>query len=514
MLHTRSNAIQLNDTHPTLAIPELLRILVDEEGQNWDLAWDIVRKTFAYTNHTVLPEALEKWSVDLVGWLLPRHLQIIYDINLFFLQDVEKKYPGDRGLLARMSLIEEGEHKQVRMAHLAVIGSHKVNGVAALHSELVKSQLFPDFVRFLGQDHFQNVTNGITPRRWILQANPALAELITETIGDTWIANLNELEGLVKFAKDRSFQKKWATVKQVNRTRLCDYIEATLEIKVNKHALIDVQCKRFHEYKRQFLNVLGIIFRYLQLKKMPASERAKVVPRLSVFAGKAAPGYYIAKLIIRLINAVSKTINADKEIREHLSVAFLPDYSDTSLSPQIIVPAADVHEQASTAGTEASGTSNMKFSANGAVCLGTMDGANIEILEAVGEDNIFIFGHLTPDVEGLRLAHHFGDIQYPQELLEVIDAIRADTFGDHGVYEPLVNTLFGGKDHYLVSDDFLSYLEAQRMVDEAWVDRAGWLEKSILNTAHIGRFSSDRAVSAYAEEIWNVEPVVVPEVKR
>ncbi|GAA5993154.1 hypothetical protein JCM11641_005047 [Rhodosporidiobolus odoratus] len=507
------NAIQLNDTHPTLAIVELMRVLIDEEGQPWDAAWGIVKKTFAYTNHTVLPEALEKWSVDLLRWLLPRHLQIIYDINLFFLQAVEKKFPGDRARLARMSLVEEGEHKQIRMANLAVVGSHKVNGVAALHSGLVQTDLFPDFVEYMGSDHFTNVTNGITPRRWLLQSNPSLANLITEALGsDKWCTHLGELEKLTKFAKNVEFGKKWAASKQANRDRLCDYIESTLGLTVNRKALIDVQVKRIHEYKRQLLNILGVVFRYLQLKRMSPEERKRVVPRLSVFAGKAAPGYYMAKTIIRLINAVSKTINADKEIREYLSVAFLPDYS-VSLA-EIIVPASDISEHISTAGTEASGTSNMKFCLSGGLLLATWDGASIEIAEAVGEDNVFIFGHLTPDVPGLRRAHHFSESQYPSELLEVVDAIRSGMFGEAGVFEPVLSTLFEGKDHYLVSDDFLSYLAAQRMVDEAYVDQKSWVEKSILTTARMGVFSSDRAVMQYAEEIWNVEPLVIPEVKR
>ncbi|GAA6022141.1 hypothetical protein JCM10207_000776 [Rhodosporidiobolus poonsookiae] len=507
------NAIQLNDTHPTIAIPELLRILVDEEAQPWDQAWETCKRTFAYTNHTVLPEALEKWSVPLIEWLLPRHMQLIYDINLYFLQEVEKKFPGDRARLARMSLIEEGYPKQVRMAHLAVIGSHKVNGVAALHSQLVQSDLFPDFVEFFGKDHFTNVTNGITIRRWLLQCNPTLAKLITETLGsETWVTHADQLEGLVKHAKDKAFQKKWAASKQANHDRLCDYIEATLGLTVNRKALIDVQVKRIHEYKRQFLNILGVIFRYLQLKQMTREDRKRIVPRLSVFAGKAAPGYYMAKTIIRLINAVSKTINADKEIREYLSVAFLPDYS-VSLA-EIIIPASDISEHISTAGTEASGTSNMKFALSGGLLLATWDGASIEIAEAVGEDNVFIFGHLTPDVPALRRAHHFGESQYPQELLEVVDAIRSGMFGDAGAFEPLLGTLFEGKDHYLVSDDFLSYLEAQKMVDQAYVDQASWVQKSILTTARMGRFSSDRCVLQYAEEIWNVEPILVPEPRR
>ncbi|SGY79236.1 BQ5605_C008g05082 [Microbotryum silenes-dioicae] len=509
------NAIQLNDTHPTIAIIELQRILIDEEAQPWDAAWDIVCKTFGYTNHTVLPEALETWPEPLIASLLPRHMQIIYDVNLFFLQKVEKKWPGDYGKLRSMSIIGEGElfprvHKQVRMAHIAIIGSHKVNGVAELHSELVK-EMFGDFVEFFGRDKFTNVTNGITARRWLLQANPGLASLITKKLGsDDYLLDLNKLRGLEKFADDVAFQKEWAAVKQANKERLAEYIESTLGITVNRNALFDVMCKRLHEYKRQFMNILGTIYRYLQLKKLSPEERKHVVPRLSVFAGKAAPGYYIAKLVIRLINAVSKKICADKEVSDILTVAFLPDYS-VSLA-EVIIPANDISEHISTAGTEASGTSNMKFVLNGGLLLGTADGANIEICEEVGEENVFFFGHLTPEVKGLRRAHHFGENQYPAELLEVINAIRSGMFGDAGVFEPLISTLFEGKDFYLVSDDFTSYLEAQRMVDESYVDRPAWVKKTILATSRMGKFSSDRAVLQYADEIWNVEPVKVESV--
>ncbi|GAA5925842.1 hypothetical protein JCM3775_005131 [Rhodotorula graminis] len=500
-------AVQLNDTHPTLAIPELLRILVDEEGQEWDEAWSIVRRTFFYTCHTLMPEALETWSVDLVGWLLPRHLQIIYDINFHFLADVERKFPGDRARLARMSLIEEGSPKRVRMSHLAVIGSHKVNGVAELHSELVQSQLFPDFVEYLGRDHFTNVTNGITARRWLYQCNPALSTLITKALGsEHWVTHLDELKKLQKFAKNEAFKKEWAAAKQVNRNRLCDYIESTTELKVNRKALIDIQVKRIHEYKRQSLNILGVIYRYLQLKKMSPEERKRVVPRLSVFGGKAAPGYYMAKLTIRLITAVSKVLNADEEIREFLNVAFLADYS-VSLA-EILIPASDISEHISTAGTEASGTSNMKFLLNGGLLLGTVDGANVELGQAAGEENCFFFGVLEPDVRELRLRHQAGQAQYPPQLLEVVDALRSGQFsaGEGDLFEPLLSTIFNG-DFYLLSDDFLSYLEAQKMVDAAFVDTSSWVEKCINTTACMGRFSSDRAVQQYAEEIWNVEPV-------
>lgn len=505
------NAIQLNDTHPTLVIPELMRILVDEEGQPWDKAWAIVQRSVAYTNHTVLPEALEKWPVPLMSHLLPRHMQIIFDINLFFLQKIEKVFPNDRARLARMSLIEEGQHQQVRMAHLAIIGSHKVNGVAELHSGLV-AEMFSDFVDVFGRDHFTNVTNGITARRWLLQCNPQLASLITKTLGsDDYLLDLYKLKGLEKHADDPKFQRAWYDVKLANKDQLATYIETTLGVPVNRDALFDVMCKRIHEYKRQFMNILGTIFRYLQLKKLSPAERKKVVPRLSVFAGKAAPSYYIAKLVIRLINAVSKTISADEEIRDVLNVVFLPDYS-VGLA-EIIIPASDISEHISTAGTEASGTSNMKFCLNGGLLLGTADGANIEIAEEVGDENVFFFGNLTPDVPKLRRAHHFGEAQYPTELLETIDAIRGGMFGDAGVFEPLLSTLFEGTDYYLVSDDFTSYLQAHKMIDQAYVDRPGWISKTITTVARMGKFSSDRAVQEYCDEIWEVIPSKVKPAK-
>ncbi|KAL8290047.1 hypothetical protein RQP46_002986 [Phenoliferia psychrophenolica] len=521
-------AIQLNDTHPTMAIVELMRVLVDEEGCQWDSAWSIVRKTFGYTNHTVMPEALEKWSVPLMSHLLPRHMQIIFDINFFWLKEVEAKFPGDLAKLARMSLIEEGYPQQVRMAYLAVIGSHKVNGVAELHSGLVK-EMFHDFVDMLGVDHFTNVTNGITARRWLLQCNPSLAHLITTTLkSDKWLTDLYQLEGIAKYADDPAFQKQFNAVKVANKDRLATYIEKTLGIAINRNALFDIMCKRIHEYKRQLCDLncrrgcwrlvdvrltlsspqLGTIYRYLQLKKMSPAERKKVVPRVSIFAGKAAPGYYIAKLTILLINAVSKKISQDKEIGDALQVCFIPDYS-VGLA-EIIIPASDISEHISTAGTEASGTSNMKFCLNGGLLLGTADGANIEIAEEAGEENVFFFGHLTPEVPGLRRAHHFNESQYPPELNEAVDCIRKGEFGDPSVFEPLLSTLFEGKDHYLVSDDFQSYLAAHKMIDEAYVDRPAWIKKTIHTVSKMGKFSSDRAVNEYCEQIWNVEGVKVP----
>ncbi|KAA1466891.1 glycosyltransferase family 35 protein [Dentipellis sp. KUC8613] len=506
------NAIQLNDTHPTLAIVELMRILVDEEEVAWDAAWEIVTSTFFFTNHTVLPEALEKWPVPLVEHLLPRHMQIIYDINMLFLQSVEKKYPGDTKKLARMSLVEEGFPKQIRMANLAVIGSRKVNGVAELHSELVKSQIFPDFVDFYGPSKFSNVTNGITPRRWLDQCNPGLSDLITETLKlpkDVWLKDLFKLEGLIQHADDPLFQRRWAAVKRQNKERLALFVEKLLGVKVDADAMFDIQIKRLHEYKRQTLNILGVIHRYLALKKMTPAERKKVQKKVVFFAGKAAPGYYIAKLTIRLIVNVARIINKDPDTNTYLSLFFLPDYS-VSLA-EVLIPASDISQHISTAGTEASGTSNMKFCLNGGLLVGTVDGANIEIAEEVGEDNVFFFGHLTPDVEGLRYQHVYHPIPVEEKspaLAHVLDTVSSGAFGDGSVYEPLLNTVRHG-DFYILTDDFDSYIRALEMVDEAYADHTEWVKKSIHTTAKMGKFSSDRCIQDYAQEYWNIEAIKV-----
>lgn len=506
-------AIQLNDTHPTLAIPELMRILIDEEDVSWDAAWTIVTNVFFYTNHTVLPEALEKWPVPLMEHLLPRHLQIIYDINLFFLQAVEKKFPGDRDRLARMSLIEEGFPKQVRMAFLACIGSRKVNGVAELHSELVKTTILKDFVEFEGAGKFSNVTNGITPRRWLDQCNPELSALISKTLGlekSVWLKDLYKLEGLLKFAEDKKFREEWAAIKQRNKERLAHHVQTTLGFTVNTKAMFDVQIKRLHEYKRQTLNILGIIHRYLKLKKMTPAERKKVNPRVVFFAAKAAPGYYIAKLTIRLIVNAARVMNSDPETKDLLSVYFLPDYS-VSLA-EVLIPASDISQHISTAGTEASGTSNMKFCLNGGLLVGTVDGANIEIAEEVGESNVFFFGHLAPAVEDLRYQHVYHPVPLEEKcpaLANVINQVSGGLFGDGGIYEPLLNTIRQG-DYYLLSDDFDSYMAALDLVDEAYVDRDEWVKKSIRTTAKMGKFSSDRAINEYAESYWNLEAIPVP----
>ncbi|KAL5520427.1 hypothetical protein ACEPAG_9651 [Sanghuangporus baumii] len=505
-------AIQLNDTHPTLAIPELMRLLVDEEDVPWDLAWKIVTNTFFFTNHTVLPEALEKWPVPLLQHLLPRHMQIIFDINMFFLQQVEKKFPGDRDRLARMSLIQEGVPQYVRMANLACIGSRKINGVAELHSELVRTTILKDFVEFYGISKFSNVTNGITPRRWLDQCNPLLSDLITETLKikkEVWLKDLYKLEGLLKHVDDPEFQKRWAAVKQSNKERLARYVESTLGITVNTKAMFDVQIKRLHEYKRQTLNLLGVVHRYLALKAMTPEERKKINPRVVFFAGKAAPGYYIAKLTIRLIVNVARVINADPDTKEYLEMFFLPDYA-VSVA-EILIPASDLSQHISTAGTEASGTSNMKFCLNGGLLLGTVDGANIEIAEEVGESNVFFFGHLTPAVEELRYQHTYHPVPVEEKspaLAVVLNEISSGRFGDGSIYEPLLNTIRQG-DYYLITEDFDSYIQALAMVDEAYQDRTEWIKKSIRTSAKMGKFSSDRAIMNYADEYWNIEPCKV-----
>lgn len=501
-------AIQLNDTHPTLAIVELQRILVDEENIQFDDAWQIVTSTFAYTNHTVLPEALECWPVPLITNLLPRHMQIIFDVNLNFLKQVEKKWPGDRDRLARMSLIQEGSPQQVRMAWLAIVGSHAVNGVAELHSQLVRVML-KDFVEFYGPDKFKNVTNGVTFRRWLLQCNPGLAELINETLGsDKWLTNAALLRNLENKIDDPAFVKRFYDIKHQNKVRLAEYIERTLNIPINPTSLFSIQVKRIHEYKRQLMNVFGCIHRYLTLKKMSPTDRKKVVPRVEIFAGKAAPGYYIAKLVIRLINAVSKIVNADKDLNDILQVVFLPDYS-VSLA-ELIIPASDISQHISTAGTEASGTSNMKFALNGGLLLGTVDGATIEIAEEVGDDQVFFFGHTADHIEELRHNHRYGELVLPPALQGAMDAIRQGVFGDPNPFQPLLASVIDGKDYYCLSDDFESYLQAHHMIDEAFIDKRSWTKKCILTTARMGKFSSDRCVLEYADEIWSAEPVRVP----
>ncbi|OMP82167.1 Glycogen phosphorylase [Diplodia seriata] len=500
-------AIQLNDTHPTMAIPELQRILIDVEGLDWDDAWDIVSKTFGYTNHTVLPEALEKWSVPLFQHLLPRHLQIIYDINLQFLQYVERTFPKEREMLGRVSIIEESQPKMVRMAYLAVIGSHKVNGVAELHSDLIKTTIFKDFVAIYGPDKFTNVTNGITPRRWLHQANPRLSELIASKLGGyEYLKDLTLLHKIEAFVDDADFRKEFQEIKYANKVRLAKYIKETTGVSVNPKALFDVQVKRIHEYKRQQLNIFGVIHRYLAIKKMSPEQRQKLQPRVSIFGGKAAPGYWMAKTVIHLVCQVGKFVNSDPDVGDLLKVIFLEDYNVSKA--EIITPASDISEHISTAGTEASGTSNMKFVLNGGLIIGTCDGANIEITREVGESNIFLFGNLAEDVEDLRHAHVYGQYKLDPELATVFDAIKSGTFGDPGSFSALVNGIVDHGDYYLVSDDFSSYCKTHDLIDESYRNQDEWLTKAITSVARMGFFSSDRCIDEYAESIWNVEPLV------
>ncbi|KAI6783422.1 Glycogen phosphorylase-like protein [Emericellopsis cladophorae] len=501
-------AIQLNDTHPTLAIVELQRILVDIEGLKWEEAWDIVTSTFGYTNHTVLPEALEKWPVGLVQHLLPRHLQIIYDINLYFLQQVEKQFPDDRDILRRVSIIEESQPKMVRMAYLAIVGSHKVNGVAELHSDLIKTTIFKDFVEIYGPDKFTNVTNGITPRRWLHQANPRLSELIASKIGgNDFLKDLTKLNKLESLAEDKEFRKEWSEIKYANKVRLAKLIKELTGVTVNPAALFDIQVKRIHEYKRQQLNIFGVIHRYLTLKAMSSEERKKQLPRVSVFGGKAAPGYWMAKQIIHLINAVGSVVNNDADIGDLLKVIFLPDYNVSKA--EIITPASDISEHISTAGTEASGTSNMKFVLNGGLIIGTCDGANIEITREIGDNNIFLFGNLSEDVEDLRHAHNYGSHTIDPDLNRVFDEMEKGTFGTPHDFSGMVAAVRHHGDYYLVSDDFHSYIETHKLVDEAYRNQDEWVAKCIVAVARMGFFSSDRCINEYAESIWNVEPLAV-----
>lgn len=501
-------AIQLNDTHPTLAIPELQRILVDEESLDWDTAWSIVVNTFGYTNHTVMAEALEKWSVPLVGHLLPRHLQIIYEVNLHFLQFVERTYPKDRDMLSRVSIIEEGGTKMVRMAYLAIIGSHKVNGVAELHSDLIKTTIFKDFVKIYGEDKFTNVTNGITPRRWLHEANPRLSELITSKLGgQEWLKDLTLLHKLEAFADDAHFRKEFQEIKFANKLRLAKYIKETTGVSVNPASLFDIQVKRIHEYKRQQLNIFGVIHRYLALKAMTPEARKKVQPRVSIFGGKAAPGYWMAKCIIHLVNEVGRVVNSDPDIGDALKVIFIEDYNVSKC--EIIAPASDISEHISTAGTEASGTSNMKFVLNGGLVIGTCDGANIEITREIGEENIFLFGNLSEDVEDIRHQHTYEGVLLDESLVKVFDAIHNNMFGNADEFKALTNTVIN-HDHWLTSADFASYVKTQETIDVAFKDQENWLRKTIVSVSRMGFFSSDRCIEEYAESIWNAEPVDPP----
>lgn len=497
-------AIHLNDTHPALAIPELMRILIDLHGYSWQNAWDVTRRIFSYTCHTLMSEALETWPVEMMAKILPRHLQMIFEINDHFLEYVKTYVTTDMEFIRRVSLIEEGHQRKVRMGWLSVVGSHKVNGVAAIHSDLMVSSTFADFARIY-PERFTNVTNGITPRRWLAVANPKLAALFDQYIGSEWRCDLSQIEKLKAFADKGEFKRAVADIKYDNKVKLAEYVKKTLNIDLDPHALFDVQVKRIHEYKRQMLNVLHIIARYNEMLAHPEKDWQ---PRVFILAGKAASAYYAAKQTIRLINDVANVINNDERLKGRLKVVFIPNYS-VSLA-QLIIPAADISEQISLAGTEASGTSNMKFALNGALTLGTLDGANVEILDNVGEDHIFIFGNTVEQVEALRREGYrpFDYYQNDEQLREVIDQIIR---GDFSPEEPnRYHSLIQGlqyHDYYQSFADFRSYVEAQKAVDKKYQDRDVWIASTIQNMVNMGFFSSDRTILEYAKNIWKIEPL-------
>ena len=499
-----SFAVQLNDTHPSIAVAELMRLLVDEHLMEWDKAWVMTQKTLGYTNHTLLPEALEKWPLPLFASILPRHLEIIYEINRRFLDEVRAKYPNDNERVARMSLIDEHDAKYVRMANLATVGSHAVNGVARLHSELLKKTTLHDFYQ-LYPGKFLNVTNGVTPRRWIALSNPELAQLIESKIGNHWLTNEDGLRGLEPFADNASFRSDWHSVKQARKAALAALIQERTGVVVDSSTMFDMQVKRFHEYKRQLLNILHVISLYNQLKKDPTVD---MTPRTVIFGGKAAPGYFMAKRIIKLINSVAGVVNGDTAVKGRLKVVFFPDFNVTN--GQVIYPAADLSEQISTAGKEASGTGNMKFSMNGALTIGTLDGANVEIRVAVGAENFFLFGLTTEQVLELKAGGYKPGLYYQTnpDLHEVIDQIAGGTFssGDTALFKPIVDSLLGG-DEYLVLADYQAYVECQHRVSMAYRDQEQWTRMSILNVARIGYFSSDRSIQEYCAKIWGVKPL-------
>ena len=496
-------AVQLNDTHPAIAVAELMRLLVDEHSLGWEEAWNVTRATFAYTNHTLLPEALEKWSVDLFGALLPRHLEIIYEINRRFLDEVSERFPADDGRLARLSLIDESSGRHVRMAHLATVGSHAVNGVAALHSELLKETVLRDFAE-LWPEKFYNVTNGVTPRRFIALSNPALTQLITNRIGDGWLQDLNRLQALEKLADDKQFQQQWREVKLGNKRRLAALIAERTGIKVAPESLFDVQVKRIHEYKRQHLAALHILTLYLRLRRDP---KADFPARTFIFGGKAAPGYFMAKRMIKLITSIGDLVNDDPVIGQRLKVVYFPDFNVKNA--HFVYPAADLSEQISTAGKEASGTGNMKFALNGALTIGTLDGANVEIREEVGAENFFLFGLSAGEVSELKSRGYRPRDHYKlnERLREVIDFIGSGALGggDADLFRPIVENLLGD-DPFMLLADYQPYIETQEQVSGVWRDPNAWTRKSILNSARMGKFSSDRSIRDYCESIWDIKP--------
>jgi glycogen phosphorylase len=499
-------AVQLNDTHPALAVAELVRILLDEHGIDWETAWDITRQTMGYTNHTLLPEALEKWSLALFGSLLPRHLEIVYEINRRFLVEVRSRYPGDDDRVRRLSLIDDAGDRSVRMAHLACVGSHAINGVAVIHSELLRRDVLRDFSE-LWPEKFLNVTNGVTPRRFIMLTNPGLTKLVTEAIGDGWTRDLEELRALEPKADDAAFRQEWRDLKWRNREALAAEIQRRTGVTSDPASLFDIQVKRIHEYKRQHLNLLHVVTLYLRLKRRSGCDTP---PRMVVFAGKAAPGYMMAKLIIKLIHSVADVVNNDKAIGGRLRVVFVPDYNVKHSARMF--PGADLSQQISLAGKEASGTGNMKFAMNGALTIGTLDGANIEIREAVGAENFFLFGMTVEDVER-RLARGYRPYDHyrsDEELQAVIDAIADGAFsnGDRELFKPIVENLLWS-DPYMLLADFRSYVDCQDEVGRVWSDPERWTRSSILNVARMGRFSSDRSIRDYCRHIWHVEPVPI-----
>lgn len=499
-------AIQLNDTHPAVSIAEMMRLLMDEHGYDWDKAWSITQKTFAYTNHTLMPEALERWSVSLFSKLLPRHLEIIYEINHSFLEDVRTWFPDDDELVGRLSLIEEGGEKKVRMAHLACVGSGCINGVAALHTELLKKDTLRDFAK-LWPEKFYNKTNGVTPRRWLLLSNPELAELFTEKVGEGWLKDLDKLRAIENYVEDAGFRDRWRQIKLDNKRSLARQILKSTDIEVNLNSLFDVQVKRIHEYKRQHLAVLHIITLYNRLKDNPNLD---IVPRTFIFGGKAAPGYFMAKLIIKLINSVAEVVNKDPDVKGRLKVVFLPNFN-VSIAERIY-PAAELSEQISTAGKEASGTGNMKFAMNGSLTIGTLDGANIEIREEVGPENFFLFGLTAEEVYDLKKQGYDPTKYYREnaELQQVIDRLASGYFsrGDRHLFEPIISSLLH-QDQWMLLADYQAYIDCQDRVSQAYLDQEQWTRMSIVNSARMGKFSSDRTIREYANEIWEVKPTKI-----
>jgi len=494
-------AIQLNDTHPAIAIAELMRILVDSEKMEWSAAWDITTRTFSYTNHTIMPEALESWPVPLFETLLPRHMQIIYEINYRFLKEVAVRYPGDNDRLRRMSIIEEGDVKKVRMGHLSVVGSHAVNGVSELHSSLIKTSLFKDFYE-LWPEKFKNVTNGITQRRWLKKANMPLSDLITETIGDKWVTDLYQLKKLLPYKDDPSFREKWSDIKLNNKKELAEFILETTSVKVDPCSIFDVQVKRMHEYKRQLLFCFYILSQYLKIKNDPSSVTH---PRTCILGGKAAPGYFLAKLVIKFINSIADIVNNDAGLKNKLKVVFMENYR-VSLAERIF-PASDLSEQISTAGTEASGTGCMKFMINGALTVGTYDGANIEIAEEVGEDNIFLFGLKSDEVQHLRNSGYDPRkyINKNPVLRNIFELIRSNFLSpvEFGIFEPIIDSLTY-LDYFMVCADFQDYCDTQDRIEKLYASKSEWTKKAIINVAKSGKFSCDRSIEEYAKFIWSV----------